>query len=100
MRYTELVKFYKSSPTKYNPDTGRRETTTRVLSELMCNITSVGLKRQIELFGELTRGHKSIRPLGKPPQEWSFLLINNKKYTLDTELETLKGIALVVSESG
>ena len=101
MRYDAVVKFYNYIDKKYNPRTHQYDGGTEFVKSVMGNVTDLGLTRQVAIFGAFKEGRKTIRLFNKPPEKWSFLMLenNNAKYTLLSDLSTLKGYVIIVGES-
>ena len=53
MRYSDRINFITETNGGYNPDTGNHEQPTKVVETKPCNISTVGVKRSAELFGEV-----------------------------------------------
>lgn len=98
MRYDTKIKFYDSSAKKYNPYVGKYEGGTSLIAEYEGNCTDLGINRQMELYGALKPQQKTIRLMEKPPEKWSFLMIDDDKkhYKLSTEITVSKGFAMIV----
>lgn len=100
MRYDTIVTFYHADK-KYDPRISGYRNRDTVLREQMANVTSLGTNRQIEIFGALKSHQKTIRLMERPPSAWSFLMLENDDthYKLSTEIQTLKGYAMIVGAS-
>ena len=101
MRYDMKINFFNSEEKKYNPRTHQYEGSTRLVNQEMANVTDLGLTRQVEIFGAFKEGRKTIRLINKPPEKWSFLMLENdkNKYFLLSSLNPSKGYALIVGEN-
>lgn len=101
MRYDTKVKFFSNEEKRYNPRTHQYEGGAKLVNQEMANVTDLGLTRQVEIFGAFKEGRKIIRLINKPPEKWSFLMLENddKKYTLLSSLNPSKGYALIVGEN-
>lgn len=100
MRYDTKVSFYQSKKA-YDPRISRYSVSDKLLDTQMANATDLGTNRQVALFGVLKSNQKTIRLIEKPPSTWSFLMLENDDthYKLSTELQTLKGYAMIVGAS-
>lgn len=101
MRYDTKVNFLSNDEKKYNPRIHQYEGNTRLVNQEMANVTDLGLTRQVEIFGAFKEGRKTIRLMNKPPEKWSFLMLENdeNKYFLLSSLNPSKGYALIVDEN-
>lgn len=101
MRYDTKVNFLSNDEKKYNPRTHQYEGSTRLVNQEMANVTDLGLTHQVEIFGAFKEGRKTIRLMNKPPEKWSFLMLENdkNKYFLLSSLSPSKGYALIVGEN-
>ena len=84
MRYDMKINFFSNEEKKYNPRVHQYEGGAKLVNQEMANVTDLGLTRQVEIFGAFKEGRKTIRLINKPPEKWSFLMLENvdKKYTL------------------
>ncbi len=101
MRYDTKIAFYDEISKKYNPLTHKYESGTSLVCKIMANVTDLGLTRQMEIFGSIKQGRKTIRLVEKPPEKWSFLMLENseEKYFLLSSIQVSKGFTLIVGES-
>ncbi|WP_304678510.1 hypothetical protein [uncultured Lactobacillus sp.] len=101
MRYDTKVNFFSNEEKKYNPRIHQYEGGTKLVKQEMANVTDLGLTRQVKIFGTFKEGRKTIRLMNKPPEKWSFLMLENdkNKYFLLSSLGPSKGYALIVGEN-
>lgn len=102
MRYDTKVSFYQSN-SKYDPRLSKYSLNNELLAEVMANVTDLGIDRQMQIFGVLKQGQKTIRLINSPPKKWSFLMIDGDKahYKISSMLQVSKGSALIVgAENG
>lgn len=77
MRYDVPIKFYMESGNKYDPETGGHKPDTKLVFECWANVTSNGVQRNVESFGNYNLNTKTIRLAENINFNWSFLLIGN-----------------------
>ena len=86
MRYAERITFFSESQGAYNPDTGKREPVVTEADALPCKITSLGIDRRRELFGDIDREIIVARlqqPYNSPV---TFARANGKKYRVNQKI--------------
>lgn len=102
MRYLDDVVFVKeAAESVYDPVTGTWPDSVPINTEITVNVTDLGTKRSVELFGELKKGAKVIRlqPLFDL-YAWDHVLIDGTKYILTTSRKPLGRGTIIVEEVG
>ena len=98
MRLDTVVKFYSESERHYDPKTHGYVGGVTLVATVMANVTELGTNRSMELLGSYTANSKVVRLVGSVPQKWSYLMIGDKKYRLQTSRQTQKMTSLLVGE--
>lgn len=97
MRYDSLVTFWQEKEF-YNPVTKKHEKKEVQLTQMFCNVTDLGIKRQVELLGGIDEGSKTVRMMALPPNQYDYIKIagSNEKYRFISSLHVQKGYAMIV----
>ncbi len=96
MRYDTLVTFWKEQDF-YNPVTRKHEKKNIQLTQMFCNVTDLGIQRQVELLGGIDESSKTVRMMSLPPSEYDYIKIKgiNEKYRFISSLNVQKGYAMI-----
>lgn len=99
MRFNNVIRFYEENK-KYNFQTSQSNGPSKLLLEVMGNVTDLGVDRAYRLLGSLSQGVKVVRLVEAVGVKWSYLTIDDspKKYRLRTALTPLKNYSLLVGE--
>lgn len=97
MRYDTLVTFWQEKEF-YNPVTKKHENKEVQLTQMFCNVTDLGIQRQVELLGGIDEGSKAVRMMRLPPNKYDYIKITgiNEKYRFISSLHVQKGYAMIV----
>lgn len=100
MRFDTSVTFYRSAPARYNPRTHKYDGEDSIVKQSWANVTAWGLERSMRVFGEYKVNRKVVRIADDCPSDWDYLKIEGGSsfYRLDTQLNVLKGTAIIVRE--
>ena len=98
MRLDTVVKFYSESEKHYDPKAHGYVGGVTLVTTVMANVTELGTNRSMELLGSYTANSKVVRLVDSVPSKWSYLMIGDKKYRLQTSRQTQKMTSLLVGE--
>ena len=100
MRYNNVIRFYSEGKKHYDFKTSQTVGGDELLTEVMGNVTDMGVNRSKEVLGSINQGTKIIRLVEPITFKWSYLMIDDssKKYRLTTARTPLKNHSLIVGE--
>ncbi|UQS82604.1 hypothetical protein MOO45_02855 [Bombilactobacillus folatiphilus] len=98
MRKTNDVKFYieNSDSGGYNPITGEYDDGENLVATLPANVTDLSIDRAKQLFGDILDVKKVVRAFKPVDFDWSYCVINDIKYQLTTQTNTLNGSSSLI----
>lgn len=80
MRYNRRVTFVTEAEGGFNPVTGNHEEGSLNKTTLPCNISSLGVDRSMQLFGEIDTSVVVVRLQRKHSDPFDYALIDGKAY--------------------
>jgi hypothetical protein len=99
MRYDTQVKFWDDSQKRYNPRTHTYDSA-KVVDVCMCNVTDLGVEKQVQLLGDVKQSGKTVRMAMPPASHWTYLTVGSSPtiYRLVSAETVSKGYSIVVGE--
>ena len=92
MRFNERITFVLEYEGGYNPITGEHDPAREETETAPCNLSTLGIERTNELFGQLDRKiivARLQRPYVKP---FDFIRIDGQKYNVKRQSDYRKGV--------
>lgn len=91
MRFTEQVSFLKKGEEKYDPDSSTYVPGEDLKQTFLANISDMGLKRSMEIFGDYRVDRKVVRLLNSFKGEFDIIELEGKRYrfTVDKQDKTV-----------
>lgn len=80
MRYDKRITFVREIEGGFNPSTGNHEEGELIKTTLPCNISSLGVDRSAQLFGEIDTSMIVVRLQRIHKDTFDHALIDDKKY--------------------
>ncbi|WP_079708620.1 hypothetical protein [Paraliobacillus ryukyuensis] len=92
MRFNDRITFIKLGESYYDPDQGRYVESNPVNTIKPCDISSVGIERSKELFGEIDTNVIVVRLQHPYTDSFDQIEINNTPYQMQRQSNYRKGV--------
>lgn len=100
MRLNNTIELQKKINGGYNPNTGQYDEDSIVSRTYSCNITQVGIEKQLKIFGNFDKNALIVRILNYDGFQFNACAVNGKKYNIKKqELKNNNNLTLLVVES-
>lgn len=100
MRYGTPLFFVKNTDKHYDPDAGEWIQGERIKTKRRANVTHMSAERQQAVFGDVRPDRFVVRLQRVYTEDYDFIEMDGKTYTVDTERCPSNKQSLVVSEDG
>jgi len=91
MRYSKRVTFVTKIGGGFNPDTGKHDKPREVRDEKACNVSTVGVDRSKELFGEIDTIVTVIRLQRPYDKQFDYIELNDEPYNVRRQSDYRRG---------
>lgn len=92
MRFNDRISFVTIGSSEYNPDTGEYEESKPIKETLPCNISTIGIGRSKELFGEIDKVVLVARLQHPYNKSYDHIEIKGQKYDTKRQSDYRKGV--------
>ena len=92
MRFNERITFVREYEGGYNPITGEHEPVREETETAPCNLSTLGIERTNELFGQLDRKIIVARLQRPYVKSFDFIRIKGQKYNVKRQSDYRKGV--------
>jgi len=80
MRYADRINFISETGGGFNPETGNHDEPTTTTDTKACNISTLGIKRSVELFGEIDTSVIVVRLQRPYKKKFSYANVPSGQY--------------------
>lgn len=92
MRFDKRITFVNEAGAYYNPITGEYTDAEQIKETLPCNLSTMGVDRTNELFGQIDKVITVARLQRPYTGKIDYVLINDKKYNVKRQSDYRKGV--------